>query len=175
MTESFACPPARGHVPVNTGAVPSAGSTRRLQALAFKGHTTSGLARRLGISQFTLRRLLHGQPAEVPAHLAAAVAALYDELWAADGGSRWVARRARRAGFAPALAWDDNAGDAHFIDDPRALPADWKPRRLTDAERAEDVAEILADGYTRRQAAWRLGVSADAIDQRLNRGKAVTS
>jgi DNA-binding CsgD family transcriptional regulator len=160
--------------PPETGAVPSAGSTRRLQALAFKGHTTSALARRLGISQFTLRRLIHGQPGEVPAHLAAAVAALYDELWAADGGSRRVARRARAAGFAPALAWDDNAGDPHFIDNPEAAPADWKPRRLTDADRAEDIAEILADGYTRRQAAWRLGVSADAITQRIARGRAVT-
>jgi hypothetical protein len=161
--------------PPEAGVVPSAGSTRRLQALAFMGHTTSVLARRLGISQFTLRRLLHGQPAEVPATLAAAISALSDELWAADGGSRRVARRARAAGFAPALAWDDNAGDAHFIDDPDAGPADWKPRRLTDAERAEDVTEILADGYTRRQAAWRLGVTVDAIAQRLARGKAVTS
>lgn len=157
-----------------TGSAPSAGSTRRLQALAFTGHTTSSLARRLGISQFTLRRLLHGQPAEVPAHIAAAVAALYDELWAADGGSRWAARRARAAGYAPALAWDDNPGDPHWIDDPAAGPADWKPRRLTAAERAEDLAEILASGHTRQQAAWRLGLSVDAIDQRLARGRAVT-
>jgi hypothetical protein len=137
------------------------------------GHTTSGLARRLGISQFTLRRLLHGQPTRVPAQLASAVAELYDELWAIDGGSRWAATRARAAGYAPALAWDDNPGDAHFIDDPQTGPADWKPRRLTDADRGEDVAEILAHGYTRRQAAWRLGVSVDAIDQRLARGRAV--
>jgi hypothetical protein len=131
MTLSLACQPApgRGLAPDPAGAVPSAGTRRRLQALAFMGHGADGLAGRLDTGEHVIRCLQRGQPAEVPAAFAAAVAALYDELWDVRGPSARSARTARRRGFAPALAWDDNPGDPHFIEDPDAAPADWKPRR----------------------------------------------
>jgi hypothetical protein len=136
MTLSLACQPApgRGLATDPAGTVPSAGTSRRLQALAFIGHSPDVLASRLATGEHVIRSLQRGRPAAIPAAFAAAVAALYDELWDVRGPSARSARASRRRGFAPALAWDDNPSDPHFIDDPDAVAADWKPRRPRVAE-----------------------------------------
>jgi hypothetical protein len=100
------------------------------------GHGTAALAARLDVSSQAVRRLQQGSPAEVPAALAAAVAALYDQLWDVRGGSHHAVRMAERRGWVPPLGWDDDAEDGHGIDDPASAPADWKPR----GGRIEDLA-----------------------------------
>lgn len=175
MTLSFARPPAYGcgQAPRSAAAVPSAGTTRRLRALAFMGHSAGALAARLALADYAVRRLQSGQPAEVPAALAAAVAAVYDDLWDVRGPSARSARVAIRRGFVPALAWDDNPGDPHFIDDPAASPApNWRPRRrLSPAQRGEEITELLSLGFTPAGAARRLGITSTALRQRIRRAR----
>jgi hypothetical protein len=170
-------PPA-AHERLGPSVPPAAGTARRLQALAFLGHSTPALAGRLAVAERVIRRIQRGKPAQVPADLAAAVSALYDALWDVRGGSHAAARMAARRGWCPPLAWDDDDEDGHGIDDPAAVPADWKPRRRTSslAARVEDLAEVMADGYTLQQAAWRLGVPRGTVDTLRSRAvRAVAS
>ncbi len=145
----------------------AAGTRRRLQALAVMGHATAALAARLGVPDRVVRRVQRGNPASVPAALAEAVAVLYDQLWDVRGTSHHaVVKMAGRRGWVPPLGWDDDDEDGHGIDDPAAVPADWKPRRRTSplAARAEDLAEVMTEGYTPQQAAWRLGIPRGTVD-----------
>jgi hypothetical protein len=111
---------------------------------------------------------------EVPPWFAAAVAALYDDLWDVDGGSADAAAYAIVRGWAPPLAWDDNPGDPHFIDDPGAPVSDWRPRHTDSAGRAEDIRDLMtaAAGYrTSREVGWRLGISPDSVERLLSRAR----
>jgi len=146
---------------------------RRLRALAFMGHSTAALAGRMGVPGRVVRRLQRGAPREVPAALAAQVAALYDDLWDVSGGSASSAREAQRKNWCPPLGWDeDQPGDdgyaGHGIDDPDAGPAPgWQRprhrRRLSADEQAADLAELVRLGLSVSQAALRLGLSGDAL------------
>jgi hypothetical protein len=100
-----------------------AGTARRLQALAVMGHSGPALAARLGVTATWVHYLRHRGAGCVSASLAAAVAVLYDELWDVPGPSRRTARLAARRRWAPPMAWDDNPGDPHWIDDAAARPS----------------------------------------------------
>ena len=175
MHGSLACRPALtyGPAPSLTAAVPAAGTARRLQALAYNAWSAGALARRLAIPEYTIRRVQDGRAVQVPQAFAEAVSAIYDQLWDKPGPSARSARAARCNGWAPPLAWDDDNEDGHGIDDPQAVPADWKPRRrLTVAQRGEEIAALMAAGCTPIEAAWRLGITRDALTQRLARARA---
>jgi hypothetical protein len=155
-----------------TQPVPAAGTARRLQSLAFMGHSARTLADRLGLAERVVRRVQRGKPAQVPAALATAVSALYDDLWDVRGGSARSAQMAARYGWVPPLAWDDDPIDGNWIDDPDAVPADWRPRRVTLADRAEDIADVMAAGHaTLQQAAWRLGITCDHLEHIVSRAR----
>lgn len=65
-----------------------------------------------------IRHAINGRMT-VTAHTAAAVAAVYDELWSIHGtgpGSRALRGRAEREGWPPPMAWDD-------VDDPQEQPS----------------------------------------------------
>lgn len=185
MTFSLACPPGRGpaadltlaacreagcqhrecraasaahaRLPLTADAT---GSARRLQALSYMGWSPVTLSGRLPAGPRTVARIQLGLDARIPAALAAAVSALYDQLWDMPGGSELPARTAAERGWCPPLAWDDDNEDSHGIDDPAAVPADWKPRRSTAADLIENISEIGDLGYsTGQQAAWRLGIT----------------
>jgi hypothetical protein len=192
MSPSIACRPAedRGAAP-RAGAPHGArtdatGSRRRLQALAYLCWSQWALATRLGTSPMFVRRIQAGGQGVITTARAAAVAALYDELWDQYPCSRqaeWVRTRARQAGWVPPLAWDDDApGDygytGHGIDDPAAVPAPgWqRPQRtrLTPADQAAELAELVSLGLSLNRAALRLGVSGATL-QRLRDRVAVAS
>jgi hypothetical protein len=110
--------------PVPGARVDATGTRRRIQALIAVGWSASQIGARLGISPTNMwglsRRLM------VSARTAARVRALYDELWdrppPEDTHRQRVAasrsrRRAAACGWAPPVAWDDDA-----IDDPKAEP-----------------------------------------------------
>jgi len=153
--------------------VPAAGTARRLRALAWMAHPAGELAAALGTPEHTVRRLQSGRITEVTPQLAAAVAALYDQLWDVQGGSARTCRAARRYGWAPALAWDEDGPgdpgyDGHGLDDPDATPApNWqRPRQTPRADRRADLIEVAGEypaamGPTRRLrlAADRLGMA----------------
>jgi hypothetical protein len=182
-------PPSRRIRPQTAGAIlavrpaleqlaPSAlvditGARRRVQALVACGSSQARLARGLTAANFCgmLRR------DQVTASTARAVSDLYDRLWDRpppehDQRTKIAAARARNHaaahGWAPPLAWDDDQ-----IDDPHGRPAEgWKrPARTTrpSTELAEDATELMRrEGYTRENAAARLGVSLAALQGALD-------
>jgi hypothetical protein len=158
-----------------TPPVPAAGTTRRLRALAYNGFSVPDLAGRLGtgVTAGALRWIMTGRPSGVPSALAASVSALYDAVWHLWGGCTNAADAAAAAGWAPPMAWDDDMpGDPWYtgygIDDPDAVPAPgWQRRpvrnRLSDADKAAELAELVRHGMTLNRAAIRLGLSGDAL------------
>ena len=153
----------------------AAGTQRRLQALMWNGWSLGLLSGRLGCTRQVLRVKLHDREHAAPA-TAAAVRALYDDLWdqSPPEGTRFerrnatMARRyAREHGYAPALAWDEDE-----IDDPAAAPADgWERRGGVRRYRvlAEDAADLLRAGESADHVAGRLGVSAGTLATVLTR------
>ena len=105
--------------------VDATGTRRRIQALAAAGWTLNRIALQLGWSRWKVTGVLHRYE-RVTAASALQVRELYDRLWdqpcparnaqERDGIRRAVAH-ARRMGWAPPMAWDDND-----LDDPRARP-----------------------------------------------------
>lgn len=96
--------------------VDSAGTRRRVQALAWMGWPCSEVARRAGTTQRSLSTLI--QPhRRISFALARRVAAVYDELCMTFGPSKIAAAKARQLGFVPPLGWDDRS-----IDNPRSRP-----------------------------------------------------
>lgn len=96
------------------GQIGSAGTCRRLQALAAIGHGLEVVSAETGIGFSTLAMIRGGNTARVKAASALAVQTAYESL--PDIGSNWRVRRdARAKGWLPPLAWDD-------IDDPSEQP-----------------------------------------------------
>lgn len=140
------------------------------------GWTQARLADRLGLERANMGALMR-RP-RVHAATARAVSGLYDQLWNApppgrSSQERGAANRARRyaaaRGWALPGAWDDDD-----IDDPVAGPAaGWRrqDRRTTrpGVELAADARELAGYGLTREQAAERLGVPKNTLDQCLAR------
>jgi len=149
--------------------VDATGTRRRLQALIAIGWPQAALAARLGWAPSNFCSLL-GAP-RVTARTARAARTLYDDLWNVQPDEHGHATRhaasrarnlARRNGWPPPIAWDD---------DTIAIP-DAAPDRGA-ADRAstimENAAELAEQGYTRDQVAERLGVTRGAVDTALRR------
>jgi hypothetical protein len=115
--------------------VPAVGTQRRLQALACLGWSIGRLAAEGSLDRQRLDRAMRGQ--DVVVSTVRAVAVVYDRLWdqrptAEDrfeqGGITRTINAAKRAGWVPPAAWDDDT-----IDDPTAVPFQ------------DDVVEDLVD------------------------------
>lgn len=148
--------------------IPALGTTRRMQALAALGWTTTDMAPRLGVGTVRAGHLLSGVYDRVHRDTAARVAKLYDELSMTvprDGSKApragRVHERQRRdsakKGWAPPLAWDD-------IDDPDEEP---QGATLVPAKqpRAEVLAEVDEEGGNIHDACRRLKISQKAIER----------
>ena len=150
--------------------VDSTGTTRRLRALVAIGWSGAKLARALDMLPTNFARLLHSTT--VTAATARATRILYDRLWDTpppepDAHQRQAASRARnmarRHGWPPPLAWDDDD-----IDNPDARPAE-AVDRANEGTPLEDIELLCDEGYTLAHAAERLGVRAETIQHRLAR------
>ncbi len=95
--------------------VDSTGTARRVRALVALGYTWTDLSRHLGVDPSTIRWLGARPRPTVRLRTAAAVTALYDELSTTPGGKAYAYTIARKNGWPPPLAWDDDT-----IDDPQA-------------------------------------------------------
>jgi hypothetical protein len=126
MLATLACP--SGQVGTQAPLVDVTGSRRRLQALGYIGHSIESLADHLGEAKDLVRRVQDGRADHLPATLAGLISAVYDALWNVWGGDEHAAWLARSRRYAPALAWDDNPGDPHYIDDPACPVSQWHRR-----------------------------------------------
>ena len=155
--------------------VPSAGARRRVEALMTLGWSQQAIAQLLGWQPNRVSSLRGKARVEVAS--AAAVAGLYDRLWASPAptgtpAERWSSSRTRnyaaRCGFVPPLGWDDET-----IDNPSARPAvRVKDGRIRDARPTDAATGTLASmaRAERLDAVLRLserGLSAAAIAARL--------
>ncbi|HEY1178253.1 MAG TPA: hypothetical protein VGF17_19025 [Phytomonospora sp.] len=145
------------------------GTMRRVQALYALGWTCPEIGARMGVSGARVGHILNGLYGRVTPETAARVRAVYDELGMTVPQDKPMVRRgdcpiherarrdARRRGYAPPLAWDDDT-----IDDPAARPdraALRRRQRRTPADLAEDVEDILSHNplTTATEIAERLG------------------
>lgn len=150
------------------GWVPIVGVARRLQALIVMGYTTQELADRTGYGVQGMPELIHAQQPWVKVATARAVDRVYRELMFTPAPETLATKRARlraqRAGWWPALVWDD-------IDDPDEKPESkylWRNNRVvTFSERYADVVEIGVHGDA--NIAERLGISPDSLKQMRRR------
>jgi DNA-binding XRE family transcriptional regulator len=159
-----------------TALVDATGTRRRLQALVAVGWPQAELGRRLGVDKKTCNEQVNAVVTTSYAATALAVRSLYNQLWDQDPTAlgvepRWAAEAratAIRRGWAPPAAWDDD-----YIDSPAATPdlGDHVDRYTAIAEDA--LWLINTQGYTREQAAHRLGITGRHLDRALAHDKQV--
>lgn len=160
--------------------VDATGTIRRLRALVAIGYLQSDLSRCLGWDSATTAQVTGGRRKRVSSETAAAVRALFDELWDAPLTGTTEAQRARRQaavkGWQGPLAWDDidnpaesavGAGvvpDGPVIDEvaiQRAMSGE--RTKLTAAERRVAVARMHALRYSDHLMAARIGCGAQTV------------
>lgn len=137
------------------------GTTRRLRALVAIGYTQSDLAGRIGITAENSTKLFHSE-GRVLAATALKVAKLYDRLSMTSGPSHSARDRARKLGWAPPLAWDDDT-----IDDPTIEPERGQRASIHWAERYRELRDDL--GLTQDQICARLGIRRESLLRQLDR------
>lgn len=149
------------------GLVDATGTVRRLRALTALGWNRKFLTARLGASSRTTW-LLALHPEENPLVKVAtrdAVRELYDELSMQPAPNGPTATRirsiARRHGWAPPLAWDDET-----IDDPAATP-DLGSRAV--GVDFDEFMFLLRTGETPESAAARCGSSMNTLQKQMDR------
>lgn len=152
--------------------VDATGTRRRLQALVAIGWSQSKLAARLGMQPGNFGKTLKSE--KVNAATARAVRDLYDELWQTlppreEHRDKIAFNRARnhakRHGWAPPLAWDDDT-----IDNPSSQPEgqgqDKNRRKLPPAD---ELRWLMEQGDTIDAIAQRFRASKSAIEHALAR------
>ena len=144
------------------GYVDSAGTRRRLHALATLGWTLREIGARLGVGETTVSHWALRE--RVATTTATKVARLYEELWDQPGPSTRTRQRAERLKWAPPLAWDDGTGP-HGIDNPKARPHPWK-RRDSDSRSRHDISDLRALGLADTEIAHRLGIQPESLQRR---------
>lgn len=143
----------------DTVLVDSTGTTRRLQALTVLGWPCNELAHRLDTSSEALHPLLVGRIGKVKACRARAVRDLYNELSMTKGQSPRSSTSARKRGWVPPLAWDDD-----IIDDP-ASTHDIGQTKTTTSDRIAEYEWLLSVGVDADEATQRAGVSRTTIQR----------
>lgn len=135
--------------------VDARGTIRRLQALVAIGWSLAEIARRLGLIDRNVQRLLHEK--RVTASTAKKISAIYEQLWNAQPPTHtptaraMVARakaRAKAAGWVPPLAWDDIDTDPappdSAVDELEQEPADRVDGPDADDLYVDEIAVALA-------------------------------
>lgn len=149
------------------------GTIRRLRALAAVGWGWTAIAGKTGIYPEHLWRLSKDVPPKVHRSTAGKITALYDEVWGLEPPRETSAQRhnatyarniARKRGWAPPMAWDDDG-----IDDPDAQPSD--PQYLDYPSRCRLARELLSIGVD-VQSASRSAMVSYKTAQKIKREEA---
>lgn len=142
--------------------LPVIGTRRRLQALYVCGHASMAIAAVTGVSDATIRNIIHSRTNVVTAAVYKAVRATYPALSTSPGSSGRARDIARRGKWAPAAAWDDDA-----IDNPAARP-DFGESPDRYAAIREDAEWLMVEhGYDREAAARRIGITLRHLERVL--------
>lgn len=160
--------------------VSSRGMRRRIQALGVLGWAQTRLARRLGITQSRMARILTTD-GEIPVELHMAAASLFEELWNVRPPHETRYDRAvytgaldyaRRLGWLPAMAWDDiDNDDEPAVEDSEpvidevavALALNGERVRMTREERHLAIHRARELGYSLEETAQLLGVTSRTV------------
>lgn len=163
--------------------VSGVGVARRLQGLAWMGHGSDGIGRRIGVSGQMVAYWRLGRYVQATAPTVRKVTAVYDDLWSVRSDEPMSTRTHRyaiRNGWGSPLCWDDET-----IDDPAAVPARsvaalpvldeiaverfmhgtlrTQPNCTATPELLEAVRRLAARGLTDRAVGERVALSADAV------------
>lgn len=144
------------------GPIPIIGTSRRLRALCALGWPQAELARRISIPTCTISHLVRGDINCTSRRNATLVHDLYDRLSGTPGPSQWQRDRARKLGWAPPLAWDDDT-----IDNPDATPDFGDRQRPSWADRYRELRDDI--GLTHTEIATRLGIELESLHRQLDR------
>jgi transposase-like protein len=148
------------NVRVALGDVPAVGASRRLQGLYALGHRVAVIADLSGISTDAVGHLVAGRWTTIKVAADSGIREAYAQLSMQTGPSSRTRKIAQQNGWAPPLAWDEDA-----IDDPEAAPlldadvdaydevavrryADGARIGLTAAERLDAVALCVSRGMS---------------------------
>lgn len=173
-------------VRVSAGDVSSLGAVRRVRALYVLGHFNHAIAAEAGISRDAVCMLASGKWPTIKVGVDDGVRAAYDRMSMSTGTSGKTRAWAKRHGWAPPLAWDEDA-----IDDPNGFPrmdapvpavteggnvaARWllgESVVLGDEDRKQVVQHLFEwTQLTKEQIAARLEITPGAAEQIWNRLK----
>ncbi len=140
-------------------------SRRRVQGLMWMGWTLEALAAETGLHAVYLGRISSDSSGlrVVAYRVHVLLKKVCDRLGNTVGGSRVVKRYARDNGFAPLMAWDEEA-----IDDPNALP-NWGASDDPTADAVRMIRYLHRMGMTFEEVCDRLGRSARSVAQLASR------
>lgn len=154
--------------------VPSVGTIRRARALVAIGWSFGEIEQRAGLcpGYFRMMSFESKQRRSVRVETAEAVKAAYAEMSMTPGPSGRQRSFARNRGWAPPLAWDDDA-----IDDPAAKPHGLgrDTKILPASFLVSEWEHLRSCGVSIDQAARQLGVKVSAIEkanERVRKGAA---
>lgn len=139
-------------------------SVRRVQALMAAGHPQYAIAAAAGTPTTRVRLLAEGQP-----RMRQMLATKIEEAWQQLRHTTGSSDRAR--GMASARSWPDPTWweDYGRIDDVEFDPATVDERTIREVALGEDWEFLERQGYTREQAAQRLGVTRDYLNATITR------
>lgn len=164
-------------VPARSAKMPAHGARRRVHALIWLGYTQPVLCQKTGVSRSSMARLAAGAPLTVW-WTAEAIARVYDELSmvpAPVSQSSKVARtHARKMGYLPPLAWEDDLIDLPEEELQAELPRRVavmdaaEVRRCWEAHKAGDRSPLIVAAA----AAWPRRKWEDERDRRARKAAA---
>jgi hypothetical protein len=137
------------------------GTTRRIRALVAIGYTQAQIARELGAHESWISRLVDEYDHQVNAATVRRVSELYDILSMTPGTSDLARAQAKAKGWAPPLAWDEEA-----IDDPDATSSIGVRQSVSFLERYTELREL---GYNDLQIVGKLDVKPESLLRQLDR------
>lgn len=141
--------------------VSATGSLRRLRALHAIGWTQTEIARRIGWTLQNLNRYFISEPDMINRGTAVDIARVFDQLQLIPGPSERARRHAKKLGWAPPLAWDEDT-----IDDPDAVADRGAHRPVGFPERYAEMRDL---GFNDLQILRKWKIQAESLLRQLNR------
>ena len=147
--------------------IDATGSRRRVRALIAVGWTVREIAHALGIEYNTLRVHRDSFSQRIDAGRAKQIRELYTRWWnvtPTGPGAERARSTAKRKGWAPPMAWDDDT-----IDDPQAKPVGLRTRKARKAIDREELLWLVDQADDLNDLARALNTSAEYARQTLVR------